>query len=202
MQDSEAPAERFDYEDLEKVPPPVDPQSNAGQRVAKIVDDLGAKELEMKRLEADVERLKAEIKNTKEVVLPRLMRELGSETFGTANGVTVTIKKMLHTSLPSSDKGRCEAGIRWLENNDQGAIVKYAAQVSFKKGDGPTEKAFRAYIESFDRRPFIDIKVEQWVEPATLNKAVREMMEAGVDVPRELFGVYDHDTVEIKKGKK
>lgn len=202
MQDSEAPAERFDYEDLEKAPPPVDPQSNAGQRVAKLVDDLDTKALRLKQLEQDVEKLKAEIKNTKDVVLPRLLRELGSETFGTANGVTVTIKKMVHTSLPSSDKGRLAAAIKWLENNDQGPIVKYAAQVSFQKGDGPTEKAFRAYIESFDRRPFIDVNVEQWVEPATLNKAVREMMAAGVDVPKELFGVYDHDTVEIKKGKK
>lgn len=202
MQDSEDVAARFDFEDLEKAPDPIDPQSNAGQRVAKLVDDLGAKAIELKRLEGQVEALKAEIKNTKDVVLPRLMRELGSETFGTANGVMVTIKKMIHTSLPASDKGRLAAAIKWLESNDHGAIVKYAAQVSFKKGDGPTEKAFKAYMEAFDRRPFIDVAVEQWVEPATLNKAVREMMDAGVDVPKELFGVYDHDTVEIKKGKK
>lgn len=202
MQDSEAPAERFDYEDLEEPPDPVDPQSNAGQRVSRIVDDLGAKAVELKRLEKKVEQLKAEIKNTKDVVLPRLLRELGSETFGTANGPTVEIERKIETAMPVKDKDRYEAGIKWLENNDQGACVKYAAMVSFDKGDQATERAFKAYMEAFDRRPHIKYTVEQWVEPQTLNKVVREMLAAGVDVPRELFGVYEHDTVKITKGKK
>lgn len=162
----------------------------------KELDELAkiliARELEEFRCEV---ALKAAVEARREVAerrLPELMEKLGLSQFTTTSGIKVKVATSYYADIPEARKSEAH---RWLERNGQGGLIKRNMEVSFGKGENEEAAAFKdllAHTAFSDR-----LTEKEAVHPSTLRGWVREMLEAGKDVPMELFGVGRRQSVKI-----
>jgi hypothetical protein len=131
----------------------------------------------------------------REGTLPELMKEAGQELLRTADGDTIELTETLRASIPVANRGEA---FRWLEEHGQAAIIKRALDLKFGKDE--TEKADKA-LGLLLEAGFTPTD-NQTVHPQTLAAAIREMSEAGEDVPMELLGAYVQSGVKLKPPKK
>ena len=84
-----------------------------------------------------------------------------------------------------------------LRNNGLGDIIKNEISVSF--GRGEDNKA--AHYAELAKGQGLDPTQKLKVEPMTLKALVRERIEAGKEMPTELFGVFSENKTTIKRNK-
>ena len=90
-----------------------------------------------------------------------------------------------------------EAAFNWLRNNGLGDIIKNEISVSFGRNEDNKAANYAELAKGQGFQPTQKMKVE----PMTLKALVRERMEAGKDMPTEIFGVYSGNKTTIKRNK-
>jgi len=147
-------------------------------------------QVEVERAKAALKDREKELREIAEVRIPELMEEMGIETFTTTSGVKISVKEAIRASILVANKGRA---FRWLRDNGHEALIKRIVKLQF--GMGQDEQA----QEAIDRLgPDYDIDDDCKVEPMTLKKFVREMLEEGQEVPEDLFSVHRQRVSNIK----
>ena len=163
------------------------------------VDRLAMKIKDLQTLENEVSALEDRLKNTKRDletlsgdVIPTMMAEMGLSQLKLMDGSSVDVKPHYSANITIANK---EAAFKWLRDNGLGAIIKIEISVSFGRNEDNKAADYAALAQERGFQPTQKLKVE----PMTLKALVRERIEAGKDMPTELFNVFVGNKTTIKR---
>lgn len=164
------------------------------EKLWAFVNEQAEAEREVKKLTADLARANERLKDIRERRLPAYMLELGLPEFKHTSGLHIMLKREVHASLPK-DPERKAVGIKWLDDNGHGSIVKRQIVVDFdrehEKWALKVERNLRRYKEP------LEIAVERNVHGGTLKSFIKNMIKEGRAVPMELFQAYEQTIAVI-----
>ena len=86
-----------------------------------------------------------------------------------------------------------ELAYNWLRENGLGDIIKNEVAVQFGKGEDNKAEQLLSLAEQEGYEP----TQKQKVEPMTLKALYRERVEAGLDMPSQLFNIFVKDQTKI-----
>jgi len=109
-----------------------------------------------------------------------------------ADGSSVDVKP--HYSATISVANR-EKAYSWLRQNGLGDIIKNEISVSFGRGEDNKAAEYANLAKGQGFQPTQKLKVE----PMTLKALVRERIEAGQQVPTDIFNVFVGNRTIIKR---
>ena len=142
-------------------------------------------ETNLKDLKKEHDRLSGE-------VIPTMMAEMGLAHLKLMDGSTVDVKPHYSASITIANR---EAAFNWLRENGLGEIIKNEISVSFGRNEDNKAADYAALAEERGFQPTQKLKVE----PMTLKALVRERLEAGKEMPTELFNVFVGNKTTIKR---
>ena len=150
-------------------------------------DQIKQKETELKKLKKDSEIISGE-------VIPTMMTEMNISTLKLADGSAVEVKPIYGASITSEKK---EEAFNWLRNNGLGDLIKNEVTVSFGRDEDNKAQQYAVLAQGQGYQPVQKLKVE----PMTLKALVRERIEAGQDMPADLFNVFAGNRTKITRSK-
>jgi len=163
------------------------------------IKDLSEEVIKLQQLEKNIKAKEQDLKNLKETatkisgeVIPTLMSEMALSSLKLADGSSVEVKKIYGASIPITKR---EAAFNWLRNNGLGDIIKNEILVSFGRNEDNKAADYAALAQERGFQPTQKLKVE----PMTLKALVRERIEAGKEMPTELFNVFVGNKTTIKR---
>lgn len=151
-------------------------------------------EKELEDLEKQVKKKKEEYDNLSSEVIPDILAEQGITSIKLSDGSTIEVRKVFSCTIPK-DPNKKEACYEWLRQNDLGDIVKNNVSVDFGKGEDDRAKNFFGSAVNQGFEPNQSTKVES----STLRALYRERVEAGLDMPSDLFHLYVKDQTKISR---
>jgi hypothetical protein len=123
--------------------------------------------------------------------IPNLFDELELSTIKLADGQTVEVKRSFAASIT---KAHWPAAKAWLEANGHGAIISHDLTIKIKKGE---EEQHTVIVDALTEAGLSYADGEK-VHPQTLKGFVKEQMEAGSDIPQDVFGVFPVRMTKVK----
>jgi hypothetical protein len=173
-------------------------QENVLQKTTNIqslADQVEKLEDLQKRLELQEDNLKntkKQIDHLSGEVIPTMMSEMGLSHLKLMDGSSVDVKPNYSASISIANR---EAAFGWLRNNGLGDIIKNEISVSFGRNEDNKAADYAALAEGHGYQPQQKLKVE----PMTLKALVRERIEAGKEMPTEIFNVFVGNKTTIKR---
>ena len=155
------------------------------ERLETFAKTIEAAEENLKRLKKNYEHLSGE-------VIPTMMSEMGLSHLKLMDGSSVDVKPHYSATITVANK---EAAFNWLRNNGLGDIIKNEISVSFGRNEDNKAADYAALATERGYQPTQKLKVE----PMTLKALVRERIEAGKEMPTELFNVFVGNKTTIKR---
>ncbi len=162
---------------------------------------------EMQTIEADIARYEKLVSTKKEELLrvstqqlPELLRQFGMSEIKLTDGSKVTMSKKYYAAIKEDNK---EAAYDWLRENDCGHIIKEKLEIPFEKcKKGETNTEYENLKEVLDEAgvSYIEKGDIPWQTLRAFAKEQMEDSEKSEEFPKELFGVFIQDVVQIKKG--
>jgi hypothetical protein len=125
-------------------------------------------------------------------VIPTMMQEMNVRTMKLADGSAVEVKPVYGASIPTARK---EEAFKWLRDNDLGDLIKNEVTVSFGRNEDNKAANYANLAQSQGYQPVQKLKVESM----TLKALVRERIENGLDMPSELFNVFQGNRTKITR---
>ena len=172
------------------------------QQVIRKTDNIQSLADQVEKLEDLQKRLELQednLKNTKKQidhlsgeVIPTMMSEMGLSHLKLMDGSSVDVKPNYSASISIANR---EAAFGWLRNNGLGDIIKNEISVSFGRNEDNKAADYAALAEERGYQPTQKMKVE----PMTLKALVRERIEAGKEMPTEIFNVFVGNKTTIKR---
>ena len=165
------------------------------------LDILSQQSYKLQSLENQIDKQEKLIKKLKELhdnlsseIIPDILAEQGITSIKLSDGSMIEIRKVFSCTLPK-DVNKREACYQWLRQNDLGDIVKNSVSVDFGKGEDNRAKDFFGSAVDQGLEPSQSSKVES----STLRALYRERVEAGLDMPSDLFHTYVKDQTKISR---
>ena len=155
------------------------------ERLERLQKDIELREENLKNLKWKVEQLSGE-------VIPTMMSEMGLSHLKLMDGSSVDVKPNYSASITIANR---EAAFNWLRNNGLGDIIKNEILVSFGRNEDNKAADYAALAQERGYQPTQKLKVE----PMTLKALVRERIEAGKEMPTELFNIFVGNKTTIKR---
>ena len=172
------------------------------QNTMKKTDNIQSLADQVEKLESLQERLELQeenIKNTKKEfehisgeVIPTMMSEMGLSHLKLMDGSSVDVKPNYSANITIANR---EAAFNWLRQNGLGDIIKNEISVSFGRNEDNKAAGYADFARGQGFQPTQKLKVE----PMTLKALVRERIEAGKDMPTELFNIFVGNKTTIKR---
>ena len=141
-------------------------------------------------LEKDLKSVKEQADKISSEVIPNLLAEQGLSSLKLADGSSVDVRKAYNCTIK---KDQMELAYNWLRENGLGDIIKNEVAVQFGKGEDNKAEQLLTLAEQEGYEP----TQKQKVEPMTLKALFRERIEAGLDMPSDLFNVFVKDQTKI-----
>ena len=169
--------------------------------LSKIDDagDLSSQVVKLKKLEDELAEVEAHVKELKKQidmvggeVIPTMMQEMNISTMKLADGSAVEVKPVYGASIPVAKK---EEAFNWLRSNGLGDLIKNEVTVSFGRNEDNKAAEYADLAQGQGYQPVQKLKVE----PMTLKALVRERIEAGQDMPSDLFNVFAGNRTKITR---
>lgn len=160
--------------------------------VGKLVEKALLAKEEIDRIQLMMDEAVSSYKQIIEVRLPEAMDAVGCSKFRhDKSGFTVSVVQQLATAIAKTNQKKA---FKWLELNDHGDLIKNEISIRLPRGDNDLSKdILDSLINGFgivaDNKPS--------VHPQTLKAWVKEQLEKGVDVPKDLFGIYQNRVAKI-----
>ena len=151
-------------------------------------------EAEVKAQEEKIKQTQKEIARISEDVIPTMLSEMGLSQLKLADGSSVDVKPFYSASISVANR---EKAYKWLRDNGLGDIIKNDVVVSFGRHEDNKAVDYANLAKSQGFEPTQKLKVE----PMTLKALVRERIEAGKDLPTEIFSVFTENKTTIKRNK-
>ena len=164
------------------------------QSLADQVERLEAMQQQLETQENAIKEKKKQIQHLSGEVIPTMMSEMGLAELKLQDGSHLKVSTSYKASITEANK---EMAFNWLRDNGLGDIIKNEISVSF--GRGEDNKA--AHYAELAKGQGLDPTQKLKVEPMTLKALVRERIEAGKEMPTEIFSVYTENKTTIKRNK-
>jgi len=162
------------------------------QSLADQVEKLESLNTRLQLQEDNIKNTKKDIERISGEVIPTMMTEMGLSELKLQDGSHLKVATSYKAHISEANK---EAAYNWLRNNGLGDIIKNEISVSFGKDEDNKAASYVDLAKSQGLEPSRKMKVE----PMTLKALVRERIEAGKDMPTEIFGVYTENKTTIKR---
>ncbi len=152
-----------------------------------------AKELEkeIEELDSVADERKAQLRKLLEETIPGMLTELGMKSFVMADGSKIELKNFYGASI--KDENRAVA-FEWLREHGYDDIIKNTVSVRF----GRNEDKLCESLISLLREQNYPVEQTEKIEPQTLKAWAKDMVQRGVEIPSETFGLYVGSKATIK----
>ena len=157
------------------------------QRLEGILRRIELSENSLKDLKKEHQRISGE-------VIPTMMSEMGLSELKLQDGSHLKVSTSYRATITEANK---ETAFNWLRNNGLGDIIKNEISVSFGRNEDNKAASYAELAKGQGFQPTQKMKVE----PMTLKALVRERIEAGKEMPTEIFGVFSENKTTIKRNK-
>ena len=146
------------------------------KKLRALEDKVKADEESLKENKKELERISGE-------VIPTLLSEMGLSSLKLADGSAVDVKPYYAANISVINR---DAAYGWLRSNGLGDIIKNDITVSFGRNEDNKAAEYANLARGQGFQPTQKLKVE----PMTLKALVRERIEAGKDIPIDIFNVF------------
>ena len=161
-------------------------------KLADKIKELQAQQEQLQIQEDAVKQKKKDIEYLSGEVIPTMLSEMGLSFLKLQDGSSVEVKTNYSATITQANK---EEAFNWLRENGLGDIIKNEISVSFGRNEDNKAADYAELAKSQGLDPMQKLKVE----PMTLKALVRERMEAGKEMPTELFNIYVGNKTTIKR---
>ena len=168
------------------------PDDSGLSSVAKIADQIVAKQTEVKTLEEDLKKAKAKLLKLTDEELPSAMQELNISEFKLGDGSQVTLKATYGARISEENR---DAAFEWLRKRNEADIIKNTVTVRFNREQDNEAKALVADLVKKEMVP----EQKSEVHPGTLRSWAKQRIEDGKELDMNLFGVWVGQRAEIKR---
>ena len=172
------------------------------QEVVKKTDNVQSLADQVQRLEAMQQQLEVQEESVKDKkkqieylsgeVIPTMMAEMGLSHLKLMDGSSVDVKPNYSATITVANR---EKAFNWLRQNGLGDIIKNEISVSFGRNEDNKAADYAALAEERGYQPTQKMKVE----PMTHKALVRERIEAGKEMPTEIFNIFVGNKTTIKR---
>ena len=169
----------------------IDNTSNL-KSLADEVKKLRAMEDLIKTMEETLKNKKKDLERVSGEVIPTLLSEMGLSSLKLADGSAVDVKPYYSASISVANKGKAYS---WLRTNGLGDIIKNEISVSFGRNEDNKAAEYADLAKGQGYQPTQKLKVE----PMTLKALVRERVEAGKEMPTDIFNVFVGNRTKITR---
>jgi hypothetical protein len=169
-----------------------------GDEALNRISSLAKKQLDLedklKDAEEEAARIKEELDHVRKELLPSAMEEVGMTMFALDNGWIIDVKQTVKGHI---SKKNAQEAHEWLRKNGFGSLIKNEVTVAFGKGEDEDAKAFLDQCRQEGKAA----QQKEGVHAQTLGAFIREQLEEGSDIPKDLLGVMSFAETKIKRGK-
>ena len=164
------------------------------QSLADQVERLETVDTNIESAEQILKDLKKKRDHISGEVIPTMMSEMGLAELKLHDGSHLKVSTSYKAHISEANK---EAAYNWLRENGLGDIIKNEISVSFGRNEDNKAADYAELAKGQGFQPTQKMKVE----PMTLKALVRERVEAGKEMPTEIFGVFSENKTTIKRSK-
>ena len=161
--------------------------SNEVQKMESLSREIEDIEENLKKKKKDLDVISAE-------VIPTMMSEMGLSQLKLMDGSMIDVKPFYNATITVANR---ESAFNWLRQNGLGDIIKNEMVVSFGRGEDNKAAEYAELAKSQGLQPARKLKVE----PMTLKALVRQRIEAGQEMPTEIFSIFVGNKTTIKRKK-
>ena len=161
--------------------------SNEVQKMESLSKEIEDIEENLKKKKKDLDVISGE-------VIPTMMSEMGLSQLKLMDGSQIDVKPFYNATITVANR---ESAFNWLRQNGLGDIIKNEMVVSFGRGEDNKAAEYAELAKSQGLQPAQKLKVE----PMTLKALVRQRIEAGQEVPTEIFSIFVGNKTTIKRKK-
>jgi hypothetical protein len=162
------------------------------QTLADQVESLESLNKTIEGTEENLKNLKKKADHISAEVIPTMMSEMGLSFLRLADGSSLEVKTNYSANISQDNK---EKAFNWLRDNNLGDIIKNEISVSFGRNEDNKAADYAELAKGHGLQPTQKLKVE----PMTLKALVRERIEAGKEMPTELFNIFVGNKTNIKR---
>ena len=160
--------------------------------LADQVERLENLQTQIKKQEDDLKQKKKNLEHISGELIPTMMSEMGLSHLKLMDGSSVDVKPNYSANITIANR---DAAFKWLRDNGLGDIIKNEISVSFGRNEDNKAADYAVLAQERGFQPTQKLKVE----PMTLKALVRERIEAGKEMPTELFNVFVGNKTTIKR---
>ena len=164
------------------------------QSLADQVQTLESLDADIKETENKLKEKKKELERLSGEVIPTMLSEMGLSELRLQDGSSIKVSTSYRAHISVANK---EAAFNWLRKNGLGDIIKNEISVSFGRNEDNKAADYAELAKGQGFQPTQKMKVESM----TLKALVRERIEAGKEMPTEIFGVFSENKTTIKRNK-
>ena len=164
------------------------------QSLADQVQRLEAMQQQLEIQENALKEKKKQIQHISGEVIPTMMSEMGLAELKLHDGSHLKVSTSYRATITEANK---ESAFNWLRENGLGDIIKNEISVSFGRNEDNKAADYAELAKGQGFQPTQKMKLE----PMTLKALVRERIEAGKEMPTEIFGVFSENKTTIKRNK-
>jgi len=161
--------------------------SNEVQKMESLSKEIEDMEENLKKKKKDLDVISGE-------VIPTMMSEMGLSQLKLMDGSQIDVKPFYNATITVANR---ESAFNWLRQNGLGDIIKNEVVVSFGRGEDNKAAEYAELAKSQGLQPAQKLKVE----PMTLKALVRQRIEAGEEMPTEIFSIFVGNKTTIKRKK-
>ena len=162
------------------------------QSLADQVERLQTLQREIEFAEDQLKQKKKNLEHVSGEVIPTMMSEMGLSHLKLMDGSSVDVKPNYSATITVANR---EAAFNWLRQNGLGDIIKNEISVSFGRNEDNKAADYAALATERGYQPTQKLKVE----PMTLKALVRARIEAGKEMPTEIFNIFIGNKTTIKR---
>ena len=161
-------------------------------KLADKIKELQAHQQQLEVQEDSIKQKKKDIEHLSGEVIPTMLSEMGLSFLKLQDGSSIEVKTNYSATITQANK---EAAFNWLRENGLGDIIKNEISVSFGRNEDNKAADYAELAKGQGLEPQQKLKVE----PMTLKALVRERMEAGKEMPTEIFNIFVGNKTTIKR---
>ena len=169
----------------------IDKTSNI-KSLAEEVKKLRTMEDQVKLQEEALKISKKELEVVSAEIIPTMLSEMGLSSLKLADGSSVDVKPFYSATITVQNRDKA---FNWLRINGLGDIIKNEISVSFGRNEDNKAANYAELAKGQGYQPTQKLKVE----PMTLKALVRERIEAGKEMPTDIFNVFVGNRTKITR---
>ncbi len=167
--------------------------ADAMEVIRILADERAALVARAEELTAELKDVGQRIRDIEENKLVTALDAVGMDSFTLDNGMTFTLDRELHMSIPKKNTDECA---RWLTIHQYGDIVSREVRVKFGAGE---ENEFVEFAKVLDHTKACGrYETTRSMHTGRVKSLFKGLLDEGKDVPLKLFGGYLRRYVNIK----